>query len=641
MNMRLALSVALSLSLSMTGCSSEPPAPVDAGTDTTTDSSSLDALEDSSPSDVVPEDVSADAVSDSGDTSTVPTSDWTLRSIGDEGVLQDIFALSTTEAYAVGGSRIIRYNGAYWAAYGDLEGAQLHGVWASPELVVVVGDNGLVAHRGVNDLTWTIAEVPTDANLYGVFARSETDIWVVGDKTTILNFDGDAWTVLNEGSTTVLRSVWTRPGSEGNAGVWAAGSQGRLVRYSGDTWVSEQISASNVTLNDIWGSGEALFAVGTEGTISMRANDQSVWKGQPSNDPKKRDLHAIAGFSHEELFVVGDAGTIIEYDGDKWNIQPVVGPNGVAGNLTGAAYLPHGQEGAWMAVAANGGGLELAEAGWVDMYTKPQVDVREMDGSAAAGIWIVGSKGLVLTETETGWTTIDSGTDKDLNDVQTTTDGDVWIVGDEGRVIHVNAEGEITNLNVGVPVTLNGVALGGGSIYVCGKGGTLMVASQEDGEFSPILSGTPADINACTWGGDGSLWLAGAFGTLIRLPAGTDAESITSNVGGSLNAMASTSDGVVIAGDNGVVLHATEADVTQLKLGEGIVAGGIGLYGISHHEGLTYAVGWKGSVLSTDSDVLEAELAPTSAVLEAVWNDGQRAIASGRQGVLLEKTEEN
>jgi photosystem II stability/assembly factor-like uncharacterized protein len=640
MNMRLALPAALSLLL-CTGCASEPVAPADTGADTTTDVTPADTVkEDVTDTDSVQADVADDTSTDTSDVST-PTSDWTLRSIGDEGVLTDIFALSTTEAYAVGSSRILRYNGIYWASYGDLEGAQLHGVWSSPELTVVVGEGGMIAHRGENELTWTIVEVPTDADLYGVFGRAKNDIWAVGSSTTILHYDGTAWESVNTGSTTVLRSVWARAGSEGNAGVWAVGSNGRLVRYSGDTWVSEQISSSDVTLNDIWGSGEALFAVGTDGTISMRATDQSVWKGQPSNDPNQRDLHAIAGLSHEDLFLVGDSGTIIQYDGNKWNIQPIVGPNRVAANLTGAAYLPHGQEGAWMAVAADGGGLELAPTGWVDMHTKPQVDVSEMDGSDAAGVWIVGSKGLVLTQTETGWTVVDSGTEYDLNDVEATEDGQVWMVGDEGRVLRVSPEGELTSSNVGVPVALNGVALGPDFVYVCGKGGTLMKATKDTAEFSPILSGTPADINACAWGGDGSLWLAGSFGTLIRLPAGDDAVSVTSNVGDNLNAMAPTSDGVIVAGDNGVVLHATADGVNHLKLGEGIVAGGIGLYGISHHEGLTYAVGWKGTILSTDSDILGEELTPTSAVLEAVWHDGTRAVASGRQGVLLEKTETN
>jgi photosystem II stability/assembly factor-like uncharacterized protein len=640
MNMRLALPAALSLLL-CTGCASEPVAPADTGADTTTDVTPADTVkEDVTATDSVQSDVADDTSTDTSDVST-PTSDWTLRSIGDEGVLADIFALSTTEAYAVGSSRVLRYNGAYWASYGDLEGANLHGVWSSAELTVVVGEGGMIAHRGEDELTWTVAEVPTDAALYSVFGRANDDIWAVGSSTTILHYDGTTWESVNTGSTTVLRSVWARAGTEGNAGVWAVGSNGRLVRYSGDTWVSEQISSSDVTLNDIWGSGEALIAVGTGGTISMRATDQSVWKGQPSNDPNQRDLHAIAGFSHEELYLVGDGGTIIHYDGDKWNIQPVVGPNGVASNLTGAAYLPHGQEGAWMAVAANGGGLELSETGWVDMHTKPQVDVSEMDGSDAAGVWIVGSKGLVLTQTETGWTVVDSGTEYDLNDVEAADDGQVWMVGDEGRVLRVSQEGELTSSDVGVPVALNGVALGPDFVYVCGKGGTLMKAATDTTEFSPILSGTPADINACAWGGDGSLWLAGSFGTLIRLPSGENAVSVTSNVGDNLNAIAPTSDGVIVAGDNGVVLHATADGVDHLKLGEGIVAGGIGLYGISHHEGLTYAVGWKGTILSTDSDLLGEELTPTSAVLEAVWHDGTRAVASGRQGVLLEKTETN
>ena len=149
-----------------------------------------------------------------------------------------------------------------------------------------------------------------------------------------------------------------------------------------------------------------------------------------------------------------------------------------------------------MAVAADGGGLELGPTGWVDMYTKPKVDVHEMAGNDVAGLWMVGSQGLVLTHTDTGWTSVDSGTDKDLNDVLVSEDGAVWMVGDEGRIIHVTVDGEIVASNVGVPVALNGVALGPEHIYVCGKGGTLMKSTLEpDATFTPILSGTPADLN--------------------------------------------------------------------------------------------------------------------------------------------------
>ena len=159
--MRLALPAALSLSLFAIGCPSESTTPVDAGSDTAADTATVDVFQDAEPTEVASEDVSSDTEDTAPDTSVEPTSDWTLRSIGDEGVLSDLFALSTTEAYAVGGSRIIRFNGEFWASFGDIDSAQLHGVWASQDLVVAVGDNGTVVHRAPTELSWTTADIPT------------------------------------------------------------------------------------------------------------------------------------------------------------------------------------------------------------------------------------------------------------------------------------------------------------------------------------------------------------------------------------------------------------------------------------------------------------------------------------------------
>lgn len=639
MNTRLALMMALG-SFALVGCPADPSEQVDVPTtDTVTADGGHDALADIASNDVLPPDTGPDATDVLSDTQTsAPT--WTLRSLGDSGTLADVFAISDTEAYAVGGERIVRFNGVFWGSFGDVFGASLAGVWANPDVVVVVGDDGLIARRQAGEFEWTVDEVPSSADLKAVYGRAADDLWAVGAKTTILHFDGSTWTEVNAGSTTVLHDVWVSPGSEGPEGVWAVGSNGRLLRTSGGTWVSEQIAQSSVTLNAIWGSGEALFSAGTGGTISMRANAQSVWKGQLSNDPKKRDLHAIAGLSEDELYIVGDNGTIIGYDGDKWSIQSITGPNGVGSPLVAAAYLPGGQDGAWVAISSIGGGLELTAAGWVDLSTRPQVDVRAMAGNEASGLWIVGAKGMVFVETATGWTTLESGTEVDLNDVATTPDGHTWVVGDGGTVLHWNAEGVRVDVNVGVPVALNGVTVNAERVVVCGKGGTLMTSPLSEVIFTPIVSGTPADLQACLWGGDGQLWLAGSFGTLLSMAEGENPVSVSSGVGDTLNTLTATPDGVIVGGDNGVVLAASPDGVTQWSYAEGLVVGGIGIYGLSHAAGKTYAVGWKGSIFQTTDGVLQADDSPTNAVLEAVWTDGNRAIVAGRQGVLLEKTEE-
>ena len=156
MKIRLALLLASSLLLTL-GC----PATPEPGTDTLS-INDTQATDTQSPGDIKqdidPGDAIGDAGPDSGESDVAvdtgePKGVWEIRSLGDEGVVADMFAVTDGPTYAVGGTRVIAHMGGFWAAYGDPVDQPLHGVWADENVVVVVGEGARL--RVVWPVPWT------------------------------------------------------------------------------------------------------------------------------------------------------------------------------------------------------------------------------------------------------------------------------------------------------------------------------------------------------------------------------------------------------------------------------------------------------------------------------------------------------
>lgn len=83
-------------------------------------------------------------------------------------------------------------------------------------------------------------------------------------------------------------------------------------------WEIQYPSREYNTLHDIWGSsGQDVFAVGEYGTI--RHFDGSTW--QTMWVPTERHLYAVWGSGGDDVFVAGEKGTILHYDGVSWTIM--------------------------------------------------------------------------------------------------------------------------------------------------------------------------------------------------------------------------------------------------------------------------------------------------------------------------------
>ncbi len=161
-------------------------------------------------------------------------------------------------------------------------------------------------------------------DLSGTFGTSPTDMWAVGNKGTILHFDGHSVAPVSAGVTTDLSDVWGTSSTD----VWAVGAGGTVLHFDGHAFVPVA-SSTNVALravftarpNDVWIGGDASTLLHWDGS----ALSPVALPGVPT-DATIYDIHGIA--PNDIWLVCGDdsSGAImVHYDGTTWSPTVVGG----------------------------------------------------------------------------------------------------------------------------------------------------------------------------------------------------------------------------------------------------------------------------------------------------------------------------
>lgn len=280
---------------------------------------------------------------------------WNPVVVRNEPDFADVWAGSdgiSSEAIAVGtGGNILKSDG------GNLFGAMtvgggsistnLNGVGGNPEgeALFIVGDGGTILERDT-ETNWVDASPGTSGDLFAVAVLSDSLAYAVGAGGTLLEYDGNAWSVIQIMSVLDFNDVWIGE-SAGDTTVHIVCDSGFTLYHDG-SW---QSTASNTTenLQSVFGigAGEA-YAVGDNGTLLHFTNGAwsvmssgtfenltSVWVDDSDNvfvcgesgrvfqlvsgsltDIETDigfDLNGIYGLSSTNIFVVGDFNHIIQY----------------------------------------------------------------------------------------------------------------------------------------------------------------------------------------------------------------------------------------------------------------------------------------------------------------------------------------
>jgi hypothetical protein len=231
---------------------------------------------------------------------------------------------------------------------------------------------------------------PTPNTLWWVHGVSGSEVWLVGDKGTILRWSGAGFETVTSGTDRTLYGVWAAARDD----AWTVGgdpnAQSVLLHWDGKAWApaagAPQLGGA---LFKVWGGArDDVWAVGDGGTI-LHYNG-STWTKMESGLPARVTLFTVAGRGRDDVYAVGGLGSpaALRWDGKAW--APVAGLNlDFVSGLSGVAVAPSGDV---VITGIAGAKFRGRPGAWIDdSRLEPRQD--DFHGALAFGpedLWIVG-----------------------------------------------------------------------------------------------------------------------------------------------------------------------------------------------------------------------------------------------------------
>jgi hypothetical protein len=178
---------------------------------------------------------------------------------------------------------------------------------------------------------WQTVLSNLDGTLLSVWGSSASDVYSVGGplgnagfQTLVVHFDGTSWKRLAPGGTD---SYWWVSGSSATD-VWMAGENGRITHWDGTSFAEHGISTT-ATIYGVWAaSPNDAWAVGgtPEGGTSAPNDVVLHWDGSnftQASLPQTfgRAYFKVWGTASDNLYVVGEAGTVWHRVGTTWTLE--------------------------------------------------------------------------------------------------------------------------------------------------------------------------------------------------------------------------------------------------------------------------------------------------------------------------------
>jgi hypothetical protein len=364
---------------------------------------------------------------------------------------------SRDSAWAVGGGKVLRWDGSTWSVVHDEPGQTFHAVAEQAGEVWVGAEGGMVHH--FREGQWAQERFAADGPGSGIYAASPDAVFVASSHG-VHRWDGHTWSQSVDGD---LQAVWGLSPSD----VWAVGAGGVVKRWDGSHWSSEVLASqggpavaiAGTSDQDVWVVSHTLGTCQPCGAFGHHW-DGAAWKTQRLSWPQL--LNAAFAAAPGKTWFVGQSGTIVQFPSSDTGEGPVIpfdateitaaGPDDV---WLSACYLSYHWDGAALTKVRFPSGQTLCDPkifalaaddvrfiGWDTMSRwdganivpagpGPQTDARAVWGSASSDIWAVGHGAWHWDGTT--WSTVPTGappgSNEFLNSVAGTSASDVWAVG--------------------------------------------------------------------------------------------------------------------------------------------------------------------------------------------------------------------
>jgi hypothetical protein len=286
----------------------------------------------------------------------------------------------------------------------------------------------------------------TDSTYNGTWRNGSSDIYAVGNGTTVAHYNGSAWSLIPTGlaAGTALQDVY----GFGASDVWVVGGT-LTAHYNGTAW-----SAATNTggpYYGVWGPAtNNVYAVGGSSSGSVIANNTgSGFTGQLVVGGNGA-LRAVWGADAQNLWAVGDNGTVVTYVNflgfTFWLAQTsCTTTNGLTGVWGSSATNVY-------AVGANGTVCTYNGNSWSAVTGLPAINYTAVGGSGANDVWITGAGGVILHYNGASWTQLTRVVGTTLLGVTSGSPSSVVIVGTNGTLLNYSGSAFALAREAGLPI---------------------------------------------------------------------------------------------------------------------------------------------------------------------------------------------
>ncbi len=451
------------------------------------------------------------------------------------------------------------------------------GGWADEAGVFVAGDDGVIFH--FDGEAWTRQAVPVPVPVHALWGRSRHDLWAVGWMGLILHHDGSQWRQVQGCEVNAEGKYSNAPGNtplfaisgRDDGCAWAVGDRGTILHFDGAVWKAEA-SGTRAHLRCVTELPDGrMLAAGGDGTVLIRSPN-GEWRKQPCDIHSNfvaalplEDGHVLlaggryfvdangfrgdlvlwdgesfaklfdgAGFSRfrdlaayrNGVVAVGDAGQMHVIRGDR--IDRV--DSGTGHDLLGIVSLPTGE-----ALAVGDFGTVLAGDAAALEHFAPFV----ADSEAAPvwepmhsgtdrqlwGLWhdrpndalfACGEEGTVLTFDRGQWEQLPPCGNLGIHAVHRAPDGGLLAAGQLGEIHHFDGQVWRKQFDLHMDVTILSLWSDGQTCFAAGDEGLILCKRPEQPDWTREASGTKSALYGL-WGPDHRHLLAvGDFGLVQR-----------------------------------------------------------------------------------------------------------------------------
>lgn len=363
-----------------------------------------------------------------------------------------VWGSSASDVYAVGDQGTVwHYNGTSWSAvalpalYQD---AMLRAVWGdAPDNIFLAGEDSIALH--FNGTRWVGLRPELSDHFYAFWGTSSAELYVVGNNGAIARHTGRAWAqfgpLTDLASLPVqveIRDAW----GTGVDDIYAVGDDGLVLHYDGRDWSAVELrTASGQALGitrdllGIWGTdtanGPIIFIVGDNGT-ALRFTVADGWSDMTIGELGTRDLYDVWGASPDDVYAVGQNGSMVHYQGTSWqrvNMPTVRDLLSVRGTAADNVYAV--SEGDDLARI----GSEILHhdgATWTIVHITDDDELNTIWATATGEVHIGGGDGVLLRPQDNDFVTIDPSTAQDIHGIWSNSLGELFAVGSNGAMVY-------------------------------------------------------------------------------------------------------------------------------------------------------------------------------------------------------------